>query len=330
MVNYNLGDIIKDERYDGQNFLGFSIKNMPYSLNNEWTAPKYYPFSLEDLVCVHITDQESFDGFLKPQSYIPVVATEIFSRTSKEWFFPRETLHFTLNGVVADHTGGQVQEQVYSWKNKKFAYLIPLADIIHQTISLFTHDTIVLGKIQLSPSSKVIINQNSEKVKSEIQKRGYRILEIQGVKELDPAYLEGTNLNVNHPANFFRVLDAYKIDGPYTDRSTNNILMIDGFLRKIFNEAIGNSDMSLTYDETVDELKKRIDFFSVKHNKNPLLSVPISRLGRGISVYIKFLQTLKYFYENRDTHVPYETFISQRIAINNQLHWQNNPNFPDG
>jgi len=328
MVNYNLGDTIKDERYDGKSFLGLSIDYMLYTPNNNWVAPTYSPISLEELVCVHLTDQESSDGILRPHSYAPHDSIEIFSGSQKQWLFPRETLHFTLNDCVAEHCGGYgVSERGYSWKNKRFAYLIPLSDIIHQVISLYTHDTIVLGKFQLPSSSSIIDNQTPEKVRAAIKEKGYRVFDISGVKELDPAFLKGTNININHPLNFSSITDSFKIDGPYTSASINNILMIDGYLSGILTMAVGKSDLLGSHDEVITELRKRIDYFRKRYRENQNLTEPLSRLEKGIAIYIRFLQSLKSF--PRGEFTSYDAFLRERCTFNEPLLWKNNLDFQD-
>ena len=222
------------------------------------TSPKPYfliYFIYSELVCVHITDQDAKGGFLKPHSYHP------HNYDGREWFFPRETLHFTLNGTVADHNGGEIFSRGYSWKGKKFAYLIPLQDIIRQVISLFTHDTIALGSIRLPNSTVVITEQSGERVIRKIRKAGYSPFRLRGCHQLDPAVLDKSNTNINHVANFRGIIDKYGIDGLYTSASMNNILVLDGFLIAVYDLASkGNYACSLEKPKAVKNILDRADY----------------------------------------------------------------------
>jgi hypothetical protein len=332
----NHGETINDERYTGKNIFSYTLNTMPYSLNVDWEAPKYNPFALDELVLVHLTDQEASDGILKPQSYAPVKITNHKSKVETEWFFPRETLHFTLNGFVDEHRGGCIQEHIFSWANKKFAYIVPLSDVIPQVISLFTHDTIVLGKILLPDSAQIISNQSPEKILSAIKEKGYRTFDIRGVKQLDPAFLEGTNINVNHPANFSEILDTYKIDSAYTSPSINNILWLDGCLGHVFATAGYNMSLIESYEMMTDEISKRMEYFKERHKINPALAEPLARLEFGTVKYIKFIQDLKaldekaselYASVKNDSYEAHEEVRNkvncERAIINEQLLWKN-------
>jgi hypothetical protein len=321
MIKYMLGDAIKDARYDGKKFLGCNIKTMPFTPNRAWQAPKFHPFTIDDLIVVHLTDQYVSDGVLKPHSYAPLKINDVVSGEEKKWFYPRETLHFTLNGIVDDHNGGYNQRDTYSWKDKKFAYIVPLVNVIGQVISLFTHDTILLGQLKLPDSTEVVLNQTPEKVKAAIKKKGYQFLDIEGVKQLDAAYLEGTRTNINHPVNFAQVLDNYNLDGPYTEASINNILLLDGYMKNVLSAAAYNEPLFKPHDEIVTELQNRMDYFKDRFGESASLSAPLMRLENGIDRYVTFLHALKQLDEKR-YHVAKAK--AELKAINEQLLWINN------
>ncbi|MBI2972106.1 MAG: hypothetical protein HYY37_06825 [Candidatus Aenigmarchaeota archaeon] len=287
MANYKIGEPVRDRRYSDRDFLGRSIEEMPYTPNIGWKPPTYHPVPLDELIAVHLTDQDVRDGALKPHSYSPAV------EDGEQWFFPRETLSFTLNGVVADHTGGDMRERSYSWKGKRYAYLIPLRDIIDQVTCVFTHDTVVLGKIFLPDSTTVIAHQNRDTVMDEVSRRGYHPFDIQGVKGLDPAYLSGTDTNVNHQLNFSEIFRVYGVDRPYTSPSPNNILALDDLLRRVFLHAVYSDALLMPIDRLAAEMQRRMAHLRQRYYSDSSKANSISRLEDGVAVYQRFLSDLR-------------------------------------
>lgn len=339
-VEYELGQTIKDPRYTGKNFLGHSIENMPYSPNKDWVPPIYYPFKLDQLIAVHLTNQDArASGELKPHSYTPVqFKYPLTEDLENKWLLARETLHFTLNGMVADHSGGMVSPIAHSWRDRRFAYLVPLKDIYSQVISVFTHDTIVLGKIRLPESVTVIEDQTRGKIVAAISDLGYQPFDIQGVKELDPAYLWGTKTNINHIINFSSMIDGRFVDGPYISPSLNNILALDTLLSNVLT-CIGNGNYVITPSaELIEAISRRIDFLTSKFETDKERGEAILRLRKMVGIYTdclsEYLKCQEDFDEAMKTlkDLPFERYTEilemhreRKRAISRMLAWREIP-----
>lgn len=328
---YRLGEPILDDRYVGNDFIGESIVTMPYTPNQEWVAPIYHPFTINDLVAIHLTDQDARDsGELQPHSYIPFQ-----TGPENKWVTSRETLHFTLNGVADDHSGGQISPTVYSWKNKRFAYVIPLKDIYGQVISLFTHDTIAVGKIALPASAVVIEDQERVKILEAVANLGYQPLDIRGVKPLDPAYLLGTKTNVNHSLNFSSMINDL-VDGCYTAASINNILVLDNLLTSVLQYmSTGNAVIDIS-EELIDDINQRVNFFVVRYGEDEKRGGAIDRLQRIARLYDKCLRDYLLYQQEFDAvlksaqNLPDEEYDAtmklykeKKLNIRNMLKWEN-------
>jgi len=303
-----VGSQIRDSVYDGKNVFEL-VRSRIISPNVEWTAPIYHPFGLDELVCVHLTNQEVTDGFLKPHSYYPFVPESMNRNEGERWFFPRETMHFTLNGVVGDHNGGESYGRGYSWKDKKFAYLIPLKDVIDQVITLGFHDTIVLGKIRLPDSTAMVTNPKDniheikDKVRERIERLGYKSLEIRGCSKYDPAVLYGTNINVNHRINLDKIIGDYGIYGEFTqiplkdisNKFFGNMLALDSFISDICELVSRGNHYSLLLDVPgiIINMKKRMDYQLERWGNDPNKRDAIMRFNKGFQLYAMVLQELK-------------------------------------
>ncbi len=207
----------------------------------------------------------------------------------------------------------------------KLAYLIPLREIIENIISLHTHDTVVLGKIQLPDSTVIIKNQTSEKVRDEIRKRGYKVFDIQGVKELDPAYLEDAETNINHRINFLSVTRNQNFSYAENPLSMDSLHVIDEYLSMI-DMAVRGSALIKSYGFIIGDVEKRLKHFKEKFGTNPTFSEPLSRLGRGVRIFTNALQSLKALKEKSISGTEYNL---RRKAIENTLRWENNTHFSD-
>jgi hypothetical protein len=331
-------------RYEGRP--GFPIKDARYkgkerpqkdgrwliSPNIEWEPPIYHPFTKNELVAVHLTGQDARDsGILKPHSYKPYQFRDSIQE-SELLLMPRETLHFTLNGVVADHTGGEIQEHVYTWTDDKFAYLIPFHHIYDQVISVFTHDTIALGQLPLPQDTVIIENQNREKVLEAVAHMGYRPLDIRGSMVLDPAFLLGTKKNVNHPANFASMIDNTLVDGPYTSRSDNNILALDSLLTDVLTVLGHRNNVIPISQGLIDEVQRRMKFFTDRYAHDPNRGAAITRLQKISDVYIQAMnedlayQKLKQPYDDNSPKAYFareEEFRNREKEIADIISWNN-------
>jgi len=279
----DLYDVIPDNRYVESYWSSRKFdQNRLVSVSNIWRPPVYFPFRLEDLICIHLTDQEVNDGYLKPRSYHPI------EENKEQWFFPRETLHFTLNGIVAEHRGGDILSPQYSWRKNKIAYLIPLKDIIDQVIYLFTHDTIILGKIKL-PDSTIVLPNHKDKILKRIKKEGYQPLDIHGVLSLDSAFLLGTEYNINHPHNFDKIREKYEIDQAYTSNSINNILYLDNLLGELYYYIVKNSSPLDNPHDLMNDIENRLSYIIQKYKSNSQKKKAALRFKRGVKVYLEML-----------------------------------------
>lgn len=283
-AEYRIGQTIEDPRYTGKSFRGKTIETMAFSPNQNWIPPVYHPFSIEDLVAVHLSDYDAGEsGELKPSSYFP------YQKGSENWLHPRETIHFSLNGVVPDHNLGGTARVILSKEGKKFAYLIPLTAIFRQVISVFTHDTVVLGKITLPDSTVVIKDQNKAKVLETISGLGYQPLDMRGIKELDPAYLSGTNTNVNHCVNFASMIDGQSVDGPYVWDSLNDVIALDHLLMGILSCAAEGAAMIKYPSILREDISKRINFFVERYGRDINRSKAVLRLQNICKMYLDYL-----------------------------------------
>jgi hypothetical protein len=288
---------IKDPRYDG----GVNRRNLPITPNIDWEPPIHHPFKLDELVAVHLTDQDARKTrVLKPHTYTPYkFDTTIWP---DEWLQPRETLSFTLNGPVADHSGGvyRTSEANFSWKDKRFAYLVPLKDVYDQTLSVFTHDTVVIGEVALPDTAVIIDNQNTQKISNTVAQLGYQPLDLRGVKTLDPAYLLGTKKNINHPDNFASMINNGLVDGPYTEASDNNILILDTILGDVLI-ALGPRVAVINISrELIGDVQRRMSFLTDRYANDPKRGPGISRLQKIVTLYTKAMQTEVSYLEEYD------------------------------
>ncbi len=99
--------------------------------------------NLKELILVHITDYFPEKGIILPRGDIPITIE------NKKFYFPRETIHFCLNGPVGSHMMGD-------WSGKKYAILIPMDTIFHRIYSLAPEDTFIIGAITLPKGSEIL------------------------------------------------------------------------------------------------------------------------------------------------------------------------------
>ncbi|MCC7384642.1 MAG: hypothetical protein IT384_22530 [Deltaproteobacteria bacterium] len=328
-----LGDVIPDERYPPGGSLpaGARIDAYPITPNLGWVPPKYRPFELDELVAVHVTDQPPTEGRLDPHVFCPVEIKRGVDRNEK-YFFPRVTTHWTLNGMVADHSGGGFSSDAYSWAGRRFGYIVPLREMIDEAATLFTHDTIVLGSVRLPASAKIIENPTPARIEAAVRELGLEPLRIAGVQPLDPAWTsDGTN--VNHPDNFKAVRDAHRVRAPYTAPSNDNVLALDSLLTNVLEFATGGN---LLYppQKMIAQLDKRLSVIKA--------SMPDGRgrealelLEAGVGVYRRFLRAHRKLEREMDAiregpgdyseKVDRMAELAQRgMGLRSMLSWENN------
>lgn len=98
----------------------------------------------EAILAVHMTQYFPHKGVIVPRG-----SAAPLNYMGKPAYFPRETLHFTLNGIVSAHPGND-------WSEMKFAVLIPLHLIINRVYYLLPGDTWIFGKLVLPEGSEII------------------------------------------------------------------------------------------------------------------------------------------------------------------------------
>lgn len=89
---------------------------------------------------IHVTKQFPVGGVLKTLGNYSSV--------------PRETLHFTRNGIVSSHAMG-------NFENRKFGVMLPESGISHRLLNHGSHDSFVVGNVQLPHNSRLLVNWGS-------------------------------------------------------------------------------------------------------------------------------------------------------------------------
>ncbi|MBT4651115.1 hypothetical protein HOC13_01185 [Candidatus Woesearchaeota archaeon] len=95
------------------------------------------------LVAIHLTDFFPDHGILQTTGEVGL------NIDGKKIYFPRETIHFSLNGPVGSHMYG-------SWEGKKYVILVPLNLIFERVYALRPEDTFIMGQLNLPKGSEII------------------------------------------------------------------------------------------------------------------------------------------------------------------------------
>ena len=103
--------------------------------------------NLDKLMAVRLVDHFPKKGILIPQN-------EFMTPTNQEIFFPRPTIHFTLNGPVGSHGDG-------NWDGCAYAILIPLRKIFSRIFNLSPEDTYIVGGLTLPRGSLILGTQSN-------------------------------------------------------------------------------------------------------------------------------------------------------------------------
>lgn len=113
------------------------------------------------LIAVHLTDFFPERGIIKPTS---AGTTKVeYNGKAYEIHYPRETIHFTLNGPVEAAGGGLYG----TWEQKKYAILIPLEDMIQRVVNFAPMDTFIFGELKLPKSAEIIGKEKDAKWKAD-------------------------------------------------------------------------------------------------------------------------------------------------------------------
>ncbi len=135
--------------------------------------------AIHKLIAIHLTKTFPTDGIIKPTS-------QYFTQWgNQKVIFPRETIHFALNGPVGNHSYG-------SWDGTKYAILIPLPLILPRVISIKPVDTWVVGKLQLPSSSEILCRK--EHLPEKLPK-GIKWIEVQESESIQDAVRRRLNEN---------------------------------------------------------------------------------------------------------------------------------------
>ncbi len=104
--------------------------------------------NITKLIAVHMTDYFPEKGVILTKN----VADPGIVVHGRRVRFPRETIHFTLNGPVGGHSMGD-------WNDKKYAILIPLPFIINRIYNLAPEDSWVIGNLTLPRGTEILGKQ---------------------------------------------------------------------------------------------------------------------------------------------------------------------------
>lgn len=111
------------------------------------------------LVAVHLTKFLPENGFLK--------TTAKARETNGELKFPRETIHFSLNGPVTD------LPFFGEWVNTKYAIVIPMEKVIDRFINLSPNDSFIFGALEIPLGSWFLVpaaNGNAQQLRAAYKK----------------------------------------------------------------------------------------------------------------------------------------------------------------
>lgn len=158
-----------------------------------------------------------------------------FQSTLAQRLYPdlRATVHFSLGELVRPI---QVGEKIYGWEESPYAIVIPLKNLLYQTISLNCYDLFTLGSVSLDSEEVTLVIPEGDlsllpedrryavrtydpalkrvrEVVDEVieMKRGWHVRMSEGRSEddLNPAFVEGTRVDINHREFFSSLKSAY-------------------------------------------------------------------------------------------------------------------------
>lgn len=117
--------------------------------------PKDY--QREELVAFHLSRSNPVPEIIRPEGfYNPESA--------------RSTIHFSLNGVVKDHSGSGN----HPYKERQWAIVIPLIDIANRIEALASEDTYIIGDL----NRDLVEVMASEEVENYCRSKGYEWKEL--------------------------------------------------------------------------------------------------------------------------------------------------------
>ncbi|MBI2547790.1 hypothetical protein HYW21_00400 [Candidatus Woesearchaeota archaeon] len=100
----------------------------------------------EQLIAVHVTNYFPENGMIKPTGQFTIQ----LPKSKRDVKYPRESIHFCLNGKVTGHDAGD------AWKNAKIAVLVPVNLMMKRIVNLNPADTYVVGELRLPKGSEIL------------------------------------------------------------------------------------------------------------------------------------------------------------------------------
>ena len=117
--------------------------------------------SIDDLVLIHLTDYPPIGGIIKTPrdagAMVPILGEDGKTVIYDTWKRERNTIHFTVNGEVTSHEGGD-------WSNNKYAIIIPLKKMLGKDIVGHPADIYAWGSVDL-PEGTVVLCSKDDKNK---------------------------------------------------------------------------------------------------------------------------------------------------------------------
>ncbi|MFH2028341.1 MAG: hypothetical protein ABIJ08_04345 [Nanoarchaeota archaeon] len=103
------------------------------------------PNVARSLIAIHITKYFPTDGKLRPTGQYDI------EYLNKKLRFPRQTIHFALNGPVGEHMMGA------AWHLMRYAILIPVERFLDRIINISPQDSFIVGELTIPPGSEIIV-----------------------------------------------------------------------------------------------------------------------------------------------------------------------------
>jgi len=113
--------------------------------------------NINHLIAVHCTNFLPNDGVIKTSGQ----AKKRLNLLGVQIQVPRETIHMAFNGIVGDLQPFSFMTGSGSWKDKRYAILIPVNKIINRIINISPWDAFIFGELMLPKGSEIIVPEQS-------------------------------------------------------------------------------------------------------------------------------------------------------------------------
>lgn len=186
--------------------------------------------SLEKLYAVHATHILPKTGVLRAG-----FQKKVFKEDLAQHLYPdlRHTVHFSIGELVRPI---QVGDKIYNWEECPYAIVIPLKTLMPQVISLNCYDLFTLGSVSLDRKEVTLVipadqlsslpehhrfavlcyDPKSTTLRQAVEevielKEGWhvRMVDNHSEDDLGPAFLEGTEIDINQSLFFSFLKNAY-------------------------------------------------------------------------------------------------------------------------